>query len=266
MTNYPHTVPEFEPREALITKWNLREDYEVKSRAVLLTEVDAITDGISGEVRPDVVIQTCIPKQLALRLLKSPIHIQYDNGTLENRFNPQTQRGIFKATDYLLQVIGQAVWYLLIDPAEEQKRLALVHQDPAARPLPLELIPHAHKKYAALMAAWSGQFLEDPATTDRPDLNRLEDAFARNLSFLLTGRPLEALPPSLAKHQDLLDFYRRHGITNLKHENAILRRKIRETTKNQQYQALRRVSPHEMTLEDCITAKLIMRVQRDLTP
>ena len=239
------------------------------------------------EVPPPVIIRL-LPTPLARWLLGTSLELSYQNGEMHSHYDARRNEAVVKDTHSLLHEIGHALWYLLV-PAEEDaaRRLAIASLEHGERRrLPDAKLPTLHRRYARLVGAASSQFLAPPpARQPRPlpgdgqvpaevlaryaayveappepaapaagaYANDLEEHFARNVDYLLKGRPLYVLPPSTASLDDLLALYRQHGVIDAPFE-AFFRHAVAGT------EGLRRAPPDRAPLGDAMTTKHLRRI------
>ena len=168
------------------------------------------------------VVTRVIPGLVLQRLLKDSITIRYNDGT-GSYYDPLSVTISMKGAQDFIHEIGHHIWNSwLIRGDEEEKRTAihasLSNGTESRKRLPDDLIPDAHKEYAALVGAYSGQFMEppDPAKISNRK-NDLEEHFARNFDYLLRGRVLDVTRHSSASLENLLNFFIKHGLSDEAH-------------------------------------------------
>jgi hypothetical protein len=239
------------------------------------------------EVPPPVIVRL-LPTPLARWLLGTSLVLSYQNGEMRSHYDARRNEAVVKDTHSLLHEIGHALWYLLV-PADEAaaRRHAIASLERGERRrLPDARLPTLHRRYARLVGAASAQFLAPPpAHRPRPlpgngqvpaevlaryaayvetagepaapsasaYANDLEEHFARNLDYLLKGRPLYVLPPSTASLDDLLALYRAHGVIDAPFE-AFFRHAVAGT------EGLRRAPPDQAPLGDAMTTRHLQRI------
>jgi hypothetical protein len=210
-----------------------------------------------GEVPPHEVLQL-LPECLVEFLLDSEFELRYHNGAPGNSYDSKENRAEIKKTDDMLHEIGHGLWYNKIPQHESYEKVAVMRSliaDGGERiKLEPKQIPTMHRDYAALVGAYSGQFLLDSYPNQR--MNDLEEHFARNFDYLLKGKPLEALGNSDATLTQFLQFYRHIGIIDFFFEH-FYRLSIQEDHKGRW---LHKVRVREMKDGDSITSGLIKRV------
>jgi hypothetical protein len=149
-------------------------------------------------------------------LLDSETVFNYANATPTSSYDAETSTISIKATHDLLHEVGHSLWYVTIPARESIRKRAVIRSMPKDRSHRKKLwscmIPSIHKEYAALVGAYSGQFLLKSHPNNR--MNDLEEQFARNFDRLARGMPLVTLPGSTASIEDFLAFYREKGITD----------------------------------------------------
>ena len=186
--------------------------------------ISKITDPIARQRRacPKLWIETSTLVRLLTdpvleRLLSDRVAIEYNDGS-GSYYDPRQMIISIKGAQDFIHEIGHHVWNCwLIGSDEEQKRVAvnesLEEGGQCRKHLPDGLIPDAHREYADLVGAYSGQFLEDPEKTTLSNRrNDLEEHFARNFDYLMRGRALDVLNGSRARLNDLLGFFVKHGL------------------------------------------------------
>lgn len=212
VTAIESAVEEGTVQEKLYKRWGL-DSYIMNKSMCSRKPLDEIQtdEDMYGEVSPR-TIMGLIPDTLASILLNSSFRLNYDNSAFGNSYDPRKNLAVVKKTDDFLHEIGHGLWYNLISQDEQDKKQATIDSFSSEKRQALteEQIPTMHKQYAALVGAFSGQFLLEHHPDNRR--NDLEEHFARNFDYLLKGKPLHALPTSNATVSDFLEFYQSLGI------------------------------------------------------
>jgi hypothetical protein len=156
------------------------------------------------------------------RLLKDSITIKYNDGT-GSYYDPLSRTISIKGARDFIHEIGHHIWNNWLIRRDEEKKITAIHASlskgaGSRKHLPDDLIPDAHKEYAALVGAYSGQFMEIPGPANMSNRkNDLEEHFARNFDYLLRGRVLDITRHSSAGIEDLLNFFIRHDLSDESH-------------------------------------------------
>jgi hypothetical protein len=163
-----------------------------------------------------------IPDPVMKRLLEDGVSIELNDGA-GSYYDPLTTTISIKGAQDFLHEIGHYAWNTwLIREDEQEKKEAVnsssVEGGKSRKRLPEKLIPEAHKEYALLVGAYSGQFLEDPDRTNTGRRkNDLEEHFARNADYLMRGRPIDVTKKSKARLKEMLAYYIRQGLSDKRH-------------------------------------------------
>lgn len=219
--------------QKLIDKWDLQCTYIGGKSMIFFISSDKSKDPINfsiedklkndfsiySEMPPKYFIHL-LPESLLDFLLKSNFVLKYCNGASGNSYDAHKNIATIKKTPDVLHEIGHGLWYNLISIGEEEKKTnvinSLAQDNTFRRKLDDSQIPKLHKKYAFLVGAYSGQFLEKDSSNNR--LNDLEEHFARNFDYLMKGKPLQVLPNSQATLTEFLDFYFLNNVVNINFE------------------------------------------------
>jgi hypothetical protein len=259
---------------------------DVKARLDAQIAAAAFED-LWREVPPPVILRL-LPDRLAEWLLGTSLMLSYQNGEMHSRYDARKNEAVVKDTHSLLHEIGHALWYLLVPASEAAAlRLAIASLDRGERRrLPDARLPALHRRYARLVGAASAQYLAPPPARrarvlpddgrlspevraryaayveDGPEpegptasayANDLEEHFARNVDYLLKGKPLYVLPPATAALDDLLALFRDHGVIDPPFE-AFYRHALGEA------EGLRRAPPDQAPLGDAMTTDQLRRI------
>ncbi len=153
---------------------------------------------------------------------------------------------------------GHALWYNLIPGTEVQKKEAVVFSLSGDRRTRQKLeekrLPSLHLEYAALVGAYSGQFLLEEYENER--MNDLEEHFARNLDYLIKGKPIVLLPESKASVDDVLAFYKKYRVIDDQFE-AFYRKSI---DADYEGKGVQKIPINEMIDGDQISTALLKRI------
>ncbi|MFC1869098.1 vWA domain-containing protein [Thermodesulfobacteriota bacterium] len=142
------------------------------------------------------MVAKLLPDLVLKRLLNDRVTIEYNDGT-GSYYDPLNAIISIKGAQDFIHEIGHHIWNSwLIRDDEPEKRIAVnnssVDDLKSRKKLPGRLIPDAHKDYAVLVGAYSGQFIEDPSKTGLSNRkNDLEEHFARNFDYRMRGRVLD---------------------------------------------------------------------------
>ncbi|MFC1535270.1 hypothetical protein ACFL7M_18125, partial [Thermodesulfobacteriota bacterium] len=168
------------------------------------------------------VVAQLITDIVLQRLLDDSVIIKYYDGK-GSYYDPLNMIISIKGAQDFIHEIGHHIWNSwLIRDDEPEKRSAvnksLTDEAKSRKHLPEHLIPDAHKEYAGLIGAFSGQFIENLRSTKLSNRkNDLEEHFARNCDYLMRGRPLDVTQRSKVSVRDLLDFYIKYGLSDKSH-------------------------------------------------
>jgi hypothetical protein len=168
------------------------------------------------------VVIRIIPDLVLHRLLKDSITIKYNDGT-GSYYDPLSRTISIKGAQDFIHEIGHHIWNSWLIRGDEEKKLNAIHASlsigaGSRKQLPDDLIPDAHKEYAVLVGAYSGQFIEVPTPAKISNRkNDLEEHFARNFDYLLRGRILDVTHHSSTGLANLLIFFIRHGLSDEAH-------------------------------------------------
>ena len=168
------------------------------------------------------VIIRLMPDPVLQRLIRDKINIIYNDGT-GSYYDPLNATVSMKGAQDFIHEIGHHIWNSrLIRDEEEEKQMA-IHASlsigaGSRKRLPDDVIPDAHKEYATLVGAYSGQFIK-PCGLGKISNRRndLEEHFARNFDYFLRGRVLDVTHHSKAGLEDLLAFFIRYGLSDARH-------------------------------------------------
>src|SRR4030042_120313 len=163
-----------------------------------------------------------MPDPVLQRLVRDKTNIIYNDCT-GSYYDPLNATVSMKGAQDFIHEIGHHVWNSrLIRDDEEEKQMA-IHASlsigaGSRKRLPDDLIPDAHKEYATLVGAYSGQFIEPCGLGNISNRrNDLEEHFARNFDYFLRGRVLDVTHHSKAGLEDLLAFFIRYGLSDARH-------------------------------------------------
>ena len=221
-----HISSERPPLNALAEEYlKLYPDRPLHSK-ILISEM---TDPVSQQNRsyPKLWVEVgtaarLIPDLMIKRLLNDSVSIELNDGT-GSYYDPLSMTISIKGAQDFLHEIGHHAWNTWLIRDDEQKKKKAVNsssaeQGESRKRLPADLIPDAHKEYALLTGAWSGQFLEDPDNTGSGRrMNDLEEHFARNVDYLMRGRPIEVTRKSKTYLKEMLKYYIRQGLSDKNH-------------------------------------------------
>lgn len=168
------------------------------------------------------VIIKLLPDPVLQRLVKDRINITYNDGT-GSYYDSLSATISMKGAQDFIHEIGHHIWNSWLIRDDEAEKQTAIHASlsigaRSRKRLPDDLIPDAHKEYATLVGAYSGQFIKPYGLGKISNRkNDLEEHFARNLDYLLRGRVLDVTHHSKAGLENLLDFFIRHGISDARH-------------------------------------------------
>lgn len=163
-----------------------------------------------------------IPDPVLQRLARDKINIIYNDGT-GSYYDPLTTTVSMKGAQDFIHEIGHHIWNTWLIKDDEAEKQTAIHASlsitaGSRKRLPDDLIPDAHKAYAALVGSYSGQFIKPYGLGKISNRkNDLEEHFARNFDYLLRGRALDVTHHSKARLEDLLDFFIIHGLSDAQH-------------------------------------------------
>jgi len=168
------------------------------------------------------VIIKLIPDPVLQRLVRDRINITYNDGT-GSYYDSLNATVSMKGAQDFIHEIGHHIWNSWLIRNDESEKQTAIHASlsigaRSRKRLPDDLIPDAHKEYATLVGAYSGQFIKScdlGKISNRK--NDLEEHFARNFDYLLRGRVLDVTHHSKAGLENLLDFFIRHGLSDAQH-------------------------------------------------
>ncbi|OGP96562.1 MAG: hypothetical protein A2Z39_00470 [Deltaproteobacteria bacterium RBG_19FT_COMBO_46_9] len=168
------------------------------------------------------VIIKLMPGPVLQRLVRDRIHITYNDGT-GSYYDPLNATVSMKGAQDFIHEIGHHIWNSWLIRDDEAEKQTAIHASlsigaRSRKHLPDDLIPYAHKEYATLVGAYSGQFIRPCGLGKISNRkNDLEEHFARNFDYLLRGRVLDVTHHSEAGLENLLDFFIRHGLSYAQH-------------------------------------------------
>src|SRR4030042_343140 len=168
------------------------------------------------------VIIKLMPGPVLQRLVRDRIHITYNDGT-GSYYDPLNATVSMKGAQDFIHEIGHHIWNSWLIRDDEAEKQTAIHASlsigaRSRKHLPDDLIPYAHKEYATLVGAYSGQFIRPCGLGNISNRkNDLEEHFARNFDYLLRGRVLDVTHHSEAGLENLLDFFIRHGLSYAQH-------------------------------------------------
>ena len=168
------------------------------------------------------VIIKLMPGPVLQRLVRDRIHITYNDGT-GSYYDPLNATVSMKGAQDFIHEIGHHIWNSWLIRDDEAEKQTAIHASlsigaRSRKHLPDDLIPYAHKEYATLVGAYSGQFIRPCGLGKISNRkNDLEEHFARNFDYLLRGRVLDVTHHSEAGLENLLDFFIRHGLSDAQH-------------------------------------------------
>lgn len=257
LKNAVYTVATKKQMDSLLEKWKTLKEY--KTAKSHRGRPDGSDEERYGEATPTRILGI-LPRSLADFLLHSSFELRYDNGARGNSYNAITNVATIKSTHDLLHEIGHGLWYNLIPQTEDSKRRAVINSlsnDRTKRlPLPEGSIPKMHKAYGLLVGAYSGQFLAETENQSSAYRNDLEEHFARNIDYLIKGKPLIALPSSPFELEEFLWFYKTIGITDEEFDIFYQQSITRFNGGN----GLQKLHLEETPLGDDITTPLIFQI------
>jgi hypothetical protein len=241
--------------DSLVQRWKL--GFWIMTKSFYIPHPDVTDEEIYGEVPPEKIVRV-LPNCLAEILLASDFNLHVSSGFAGNAYDATRNKAEVGNTNDVLHEIGHALWYNLIPDAEVDKKEAVVHalsEDRSTRAkLDREQLPSLHLEYAALVGAYSGQFLAEEYENER--MNDLEEHFARNFDYLMKGKPIVLLPESEASTGDVLAFYRKHGVID--DEFEVFYRKSIEV--HHDGKGVHKVPINEMIDGDPISTDLLTRI------